>query len=90
MSDETTDLYRALNEQSKEKRANNRQASARLLNEYKIPYLSKNFGAHLVIECADQVIDFWPGTGLWTVRGDPKKRRGVLHLIKHVQRLNPG
>lgn len=49
-----------------------------------IQFESKNGGAHLVVSAAGLVVDFWPGTGLWVVRGTNERRRGVRHLIKRL------
>ena len=80
--DDIGGLYRALRERSQEKRAGNRDQSARLLTEAGIPFESKNGGAHLIVAGR---YDFWPGTGLWMARGDHSKRRGVRNLITRIR-----
>lgn len=75
------DVFRGMQEASKERRANNREGSAELLVLAAVPFVSKNGGAHLIV---DGRIDFWPGTGLWMDRKSMKKRRGVQDLIRHV------
>lgn len=64
-----------------EKRASNRTNSAELLREAGIAFEAKNIDAHLIVRHAGCVIDFWPGTGLWMVRGGPTRRYGVRSLI---------
>jgi hypothetical protein len=86
MGDYWRDVKPALIEESKRKRANNRESSARILTEAGIPFEAKNNGAHLIIETVEAFIDFWPGTGLWCVRGTDKYRRGEQHLILHLKR----
>jgi hypothetical protein len=90
---ETTALYKALYENSKAKREANRQGSAKMLESHKIPFLSLNNGAHLVIqdEAHTLIIDFWPGTGLWRVRHTrPEyRKRGVRKLISYLQNYLP-
>lgn len=49
-----------------------------------IPFVAKNGGAHLIVSAAGLVVDFWPETGLWAVRGTNERRRGVRHLIKRL------
>lgn len=61
------------------KRADNREASASMLRDAGIPFVSKNEGAHLIVR---NDIDFWPGTGLWRVRGSTQRHRGVSKLLK--------
>ena len=79
-----SDMAELFNDWSKEKqakRASNRQSSGDALIAAGIGYTSNNGGAHLIVTLPDHVIDFWPGTGLWIVRGDTAKRRGVFKLI---------
>lgn len=66
------------------KRAKNRDDSVRLLREAGIVFESNNGGAHVVIDNDRRLIDFWPGTGLWIVRGADKRRRGVALLLKFL------
>lgn len=78
---EVGDMYKELQAASRVKRAANRQSSAQLLTDAGIDFDSKNGGAHLIIEADDNFIDFWPGTGLWKVRNDGRKGRGVKSLL---------
>ena len=64
------------------KRAGNRDASARLLEQAGIPFESQNGGAHLLVAGR---YDFWHGTGLWQARGEATKQRGVRRLIARIQ-----
>jgi hypothetical protein len=89
MSEEVSDIYKVLYQRSKEKRANNRDASAKMLTDYNVRYLALNQGAHLVIQYDDLIIDFWPGTGLWIDRATRIKKRGVRNLINYVQNHLP-
>lgn len=84
MGDYWRDVKPALKEDSQRKRADNRDASARNLAAAGTPFEAKNGGAHLVVSAAGLVVDFWPGTGLWVVRGTGERRRGVRHLIKRL------
>ena len=83
MCEEMTDseMWRAVRDQSQEKRANNREFSAKLLRDNSINFESKNNGAHLII---DNKVDFWPGTGKWIVRNG-RKGRGVKNLMKWIK-----
>ena len=69
---------------SKAKRARNRHDSAQLLTAAGIEYVSKNDGAHLIVTDA-HIVDFWPGTGRWIVRGG-NEGRGVIGLIALIQK----
>jgi len=78
------DDWRELNAQRKQKRADNRDASVRILASAGIPFKTNNGGVHLIVYGDSLTIDFWPGTGLWEVRGTNERRRGVRHLIKRL------
>lgn len=77
------EVFNAMREAGKKKRARNRENSAALLEEAGIKFESKNLGAHLIVEGR---YDFWPGTGLWIKRGTKRKRRGVHKLIEQIKR----
>ena len=83
--DDMGSLYREWHEAKKEKRALNRKYSRDLLIKRGIRLDSHNGGVHLVIHHVDmnRVYDFWPGTGLWKLRGGEAKGRGVLNLLLH-------
>jgi hypothetical protein len=75
------DFWRDVNAARQEKRRSNRTGSPQLLTEAGIPFESKNGGAHLIVRANGAVIDFWPGTGLWIVRGSTQRHGGVRSLI---------
>lgn len=66
---------------SQEKRAENRRLSPLLLTEKGFSFVSRNNGAHLIVE---DKVDFWPGTGQWIVRQDGFAGRGVKNLIGYL------
>lgn len=70
-------------EESKQRRAHNREASAQLLAGAGIYFASSNAGAHLIVSAHGRTVDFWPGTGLWIERGG-KRGRGVFGLIRSI------
>lgn len=79
------ELFKDLKEHSQQKRASNRETSSELLNKHKIPYQSKNYGAHLIITYNSVIIDFWPGTGMFILRNKQKTRgRGIFKLFKKL------
>lgn len=78
------DDFNALKKMRQEKRASNRDDSAEMLRQAGVTFESKNIGAHLIVQAGKKMVDFWPGTGLWLVRGDKVRRRGVRELVKHV------
>lgn len=77
--------FDAMREASKEKRARNRRMSAEMLRRYDVWFQSKNAGAHLIVRHGCMVVDFWPGTGLWIVRGAGIRSRGVRKLLRHLE-----
>lgn len=85
MSDMAED-FNALRKFKQEKRADNRAQSAAVLSRSGIVFTSNNDGAHLVVLAGSKTVDFWPGTGLWIVRGQETYRhRGVRKLVGYVE-----
>lgn len=85
MSDDdvgSTEFWRDVKKAKQEKRADNRDRSTEMLVIAGIPFVSKNNGAHLIV---DGRFDFWPGTGLWMERGKSKKNRGIRSLIERIK-----
>ena len=80
--------YRAWDKMKQEKRAKNREDSARLLQEAGVPFTPMNDGAHLIVTWRGHVFDFWPGTGLWMMRGSTQRHRGVRKLLKMLAPSN--
>lgn len=78
------DDYRALREESQQRRANNRVKSAEYLTAHGISFESKNHGAHLVVSYGSVTLDFWPGTGKWISRCG-KKGFGVHKLVEFLK-----
>lgn len=83
--DDIGSLYREWHEAKKEKRALNRKRSKDLLIKRGIRLDEHAGGVHLVIYHVDglRVYDFWPGTGLWKLRGGTATGRGVYNLLLH-------
>lgn len=79
--------FRILKEESKKKRAYNRQNSTEILQSKSVEFESKNCGAHLIVNGRDCLIDFWPGTGKFISRNG-KKGRGVRNLLKLCRRTD--
>lgn len=81
--DDMGDMWRAIKARGQEKRARNRMSSEQLLREAGITFESKHEGAHLVVRVSQgDTVDFWPGTGRWTVRGFNTTSFGVHRLIR--------
>lgn len=77
--------WSAYHERSKQKRAQNRADSAKLLTEAGLSFYTNNQGAHLIVSHNGKTVDFWPGTGLWNNRKG-KQQRGVNSLIKYLMK----
>ncbi len=83
------------------KRSLNTAWSTNRLVELKIPFVAKNNGAHLIVgnstdlrerrswdrQTGKLVIDFWPATGLWKVRGNDEQHRGVRKMLRKIKRV---
>ena len=80
--DNMGDFWRDVKAASQVKRANNRQSSPDMLRSAGVPFTSKNGDAHLIATTdGGHIVDFWPGTGLWIMRGSTKHHGGVRQLI---------
>jgi hypothetical protein len=90
------DVFKAAREESKERRAANRENGRKALDEAGVAYRVKNQGAHIIIE-RHQVcyVEYWPGTGRWNSRGMWKTRhnghypattgRGIASLMAYLK-----
>lgn len=67
------------------KKRSNLAASTRLLEHNGIAFTVHNNGIHLVLAKGIEIIDFWPSSGLWWIRGTSNKRRGVKRLIAYMK-----
>lgn len=82
---EEGDMWRAVRSAKDKKKQYNKEYSTQLLQGAGITFDSRNDGTHLIVFADDvTVIDYWPSTGLWIVRGVDKKDRGVRKLIQYV------
>ena len=84
MGDYWRDVKPDLLERSKAKRQGNRESSAAILTAAGIKHETHNAGAHLVVTHGGHIYDFWPGTGLWKMRGSLQQHRGVRRLLKQL------
>lgn len=80
---EAGEHFAAIREQSKAKRASNREKGAERLALEGIEYASKNNGAHLIVAGE---WDYWPGTGAFRHRLTPTQGRGINNLIREIRR----
>lgn len=76
------DTFRVMQEDSKQRRAINRERTAEMLREHGIEFVSKNGGAHLIV---DGKWSIWPGTGKWKHHNLPQAGRGVRGLLRAMK-----
>lgn len=81
MSTIAGDAFRMMAEESKARRASNRERSAAELTARGIAFVSKNHGTHLILA----EWELFPGTGLWKHRKTKEKGRGVFNLIRRLE-----
>lgn len=81
---EITETYKAYREFNQQRRRNNKEKSTHILQVNEVQFESKNGGSHLIVNCGDQLIDYWPGTGLWIPRNSGERHRGVFNLLKYL------
>lgn len=82
---ELGEIFKAMREAGREKRASNKQFSTALLAQKGIPFESKNHGDHLVVTGKKGLIDFWPSTGKFKPRWMKKYMRGVRKLLTYCE-----
>lgn len=80
------ELYKAHKESRTTKKLENLEYSTALLVSEGIAFESKNSGIHLIIRHNGHIVDFWPSTGKFKVRGSNKFKRGVKRLIKEINK----
>jgi len=83
MSEDNGDMWRSYKAERQEKRADNRELSAKYLADRGILFQVSNGGAHLIVEGKTSYIDFWPGTGRWIERKGISGF-GVKNLVEHI------
>lgn len=81
------ETYKALKGEMKrdssKRRHSNMCSSKRMLVDNNILFDDK--GYHLIVKHNNHIVDFWPTTGKFNVRGTSKYLRGVRLLIKLVR-----
>jgi hypothetical protein len=76
------EYWRARTAIDQEARAGKRGDADKLLTAAGVKFEWKNGGAHLIVHAPDgRVIDFWPGTSKWTIRGEAEVRRGGVKKV---------
>lgn len=74
--------FKARKEASRKKKESNQDWSTQKLIDEGIPFESKNWGNHLIVETQNGKVDFWPSTGKFIVRDTDKHGRGIRQLLK--------
>ncbi|MFK2876938.1 hypothetical protein [Rhodanobacter hydrolyticus] len=78
------EMYADWRAMKREKKASNLASSTDLLRERGVDFEQKNDGVHLIVRGVGNVVDFWPSTGKFIVRGG-RTGRGVFNLLRIVQ-----
>jgi len=85
---DTGDVFNALREHGKRKRAANRDSSLKLLREAGYDPEVKGDGSHLILHVGEVRFDLWPGTGKWVEDLDHKRAwRGVIGLVERMEEV---
>ena len=77
-------MFRIMKDESKDRRTSNRDTSPQCLRDAGISFERKSGGVHLIVPYSGGFIDFWPGTGRWTIRSGNVTKFGVKSLIKYI------
>lgn len=82
MNDDKKPDWAELHAALKARREHNKRSSPGLLKGAGLDFDVHNGGSHIVVRTqGGQVVDFWPSTGKWIVRGQTHQRGGVRKLI---------
>lgn len=84
MEDDFGSMWKEVKQERQAKRSRNRENSLRLLQESGLKVDVHNSGAHLVVYANHRTYDFWPGTGLFRLRGSGQSYRGVKRLLSFI------
>lgn len=89
--DESKEFYKALKDESRQRRRTNEGQNTELLRKHEVHFITKNGGNHLIVKGPNGLIDFWPSTHRWIERGSnpAKYTSGVYNLIRYVKGLPP-
>jgi hypothetical protein len=85
---EMGEMFREIRKERQERNHERYRAAPGLLLANGISFTCKDDGYHLIIQVADQVIDFWPSTGHWACRPSRKRGSGIDKLIAHHKALS--
>ncbi|KVT86308.1 hypothetical protein WT25_11175 [Burkholderia territorii] len=79
------DTFRILKKQNQEMRAHNRLVSREELARRGYTFEVKNGDAHLIVNTANGVVDFWPGTGKYRIRSSQRFGRGLEQFLEECR-----
>lgn len=81
------EVFTSWKKQKNKKKAENNEYSTNLLTKENISFESKNGGNYLIVAGVNSIIDFWPSTGKFIVRGGINGRgvRKVINIAKGHQ-----
>ena len=82
---EMAEIWGDLRAMRQAKKRSNLAASTQMLLDSGIQFVTHNGGIHLTINKGSEVIDYWPSTGLWWIRGTSNKRRGIARLLTYMK-----
>lgn len=87
--DDMSEFWRDFRLASQRKRAGNRSAAHTTLLKSGLDFISNNEGAHLIVTGVHKgkptTVDYWPGTGLWRVRGETTRNYTIRNLLRYLE-----
>lgn len=66
---------------SKVRRERNLEYGVDMLRKCGVAFTEHNNGYHLIVRHEGNVVDYWPSTGRWRMRGGPCKGGGIRNLL---------
>lgn len=80
------DIRVAMREREQARKAVNMEENMRLIEASGYEYVVLNFGTHLRMDLGETVVDLWPSTDRYWVRGDRKSKIGISKLFHAVSK----
>lgn len=83
------EVFRAMTANAKDRRIRRYAINMKMMKDYGVEFTSHNNGYHLIIKNGDEIIDFWPSTSRWRIRGK-RSTFGNLSLLKRINKYPGG
>ena len=81
-------VFRAMQEHDKEKRAARRDSTSEWLAKMGVPFVMHST-SHYCLTVGGWLVDYWPGTARWIVRGERRAQFSRPRLESFIKKNRP-